>query len=174
MDRQPCIRCESLSKLYRQGEKTIFAVQNCNLKVYPGDFGAVIGKSGSGKSTLLNLIAGYTRPSQGTEILHRQNAVGLPQQRRPLRSCQRRHRRLPPRGKGAAVVANVPQRVFVIRTVQRVSHRPQRRQIGALGAEGHIRHHTGAPQQRHAAPGKGLRRSGRPRRGQLQHQIRPA
>jgi len=69
MDRQPCIRCESLSKLYRQGEKTIFAVQNCNLKVYPGDFGAVIGKSGSGKSTLLNLIAGYTRPSQGTVYL---------------------------------------------------------------------------------------------------------
>ena len=69
MEKTLCIRCEALSKLYIQGEKTIYAVNNCNIRIHIGEFNAIIGKSGSGKSTLLNLIAGYTTPTSGTVFI---------------------------------------------------------------------------------------------------------
>ena len=70
MEKDSCIRCEGLSKLYKQGEKTIYAIQDCNLRIHTGVFHALIGKSGSGKSTLLHLIAGFTRPTHGTVCIH--------------------------------------------------------------------------------------------------------
>ena len=70
MENDFCIRCEALSKLYIQGENTIYAVNNCNIRIRTGEFNAVIGKSGSGKSTLLNLMAGFTKPTSGTVFIH--------------------------------------------------------------------------------------------------------
>jgi len=44
------------------------ALRDIHLTVAKGEFVALIGHSGCGKSTLLNLIAGLTRPSEGTLI----------------------------------------------------------------------------------------------------------
>jgi zinc transport system ATP-binding protein len=41
-------------------------LQDVTLKVYPGDFTAVIGPNGGGKTTLLKLILGLLKPAQGT------------------------------------------------------------------------------------------------------------
>lgn len=66
----PCIQCNELTKLYKQGENTIYAINNCNIKIRANEWNAVVGKSDSGKSTLLHLIAGYIRPSKGTILFN--------------------------------------------------------------------------------------------------------
>lgn len=42
------------------------AVRDVNLKIEGGDFFTFLGPSGCGKTTLLRMIAGFTRPDQGT------------------------------------------------------------------------------------------------------------
>ncbi len=64
------IRCQDLVKLYQQGEKTIYAVNNCNISIGQGTFTAITGKSGSGKSTLLSLMAGFTSPTKGSVFIN--------------------------------------------------------------------------------------------------------
>ncbi|MFA6272332.1 MAG: ABC transporter ATP-binding protein [Patescibacteria group bacterium] len=59
------IKTIKLVKKYRQGNKTINAVDNVNLEMKRGDLLAVIGPSGSGKSTLMQLIGGLDHPSSG-------------------------------------------------------------------------------------------------------------
>jgi len=88
----PTIETIKLTKKYIMGEETIFAVNDVNLSVEPGEFIAIIGPSGAGKSTLLDLIAGLDQPSSGEVIvdgeslqkknpdelsMHRRNTVGM-------------------------------------------------------------------------------------------------
>lgn len=56
---------ENVIKQYKQYDETVTAVDRVNLKVYEGEFVAIIGSSGSGKSTLLHLCAGLDRPDSG-------------------------------------------------------------------------------------------------------------
>ena len=51
---------------YTQSDETITAVNRASMKVYEGEFIAIVGASGSGKSTLLHLLAGLDRPQAGT------------------------------------------------------------------------------------------------------------
>lgn len=61
----PIALVEGLSKVYRQGNRSIHALQNLDLTIETGEFVAVMGASGSGKSTLLHLMGGLTRPTSG-------------------------------------------------------------------------------------------------------------
>ncbi|MGI6744124.1 MAG: ABC transporter ATP-binding protein [Eubacteriales bacterium] len=63
------IKCKNVTKIYPQGDKSIYAVNNCSVTIMKGLFTAVVGASGSGKSTFLNLLAAYDRPDGG-EILY--------------------------------------------------------------------------------------------------------
>lgn len=56
---------ENVIKQYKQYDETVTAVDRVNLKVYEGEFVAIIGSSGSGKSTFLHLCAGLDRPDSG-------------------------------------------------------------------------------------------------------------
>ena len=60
------LEIRNLSKSFRSGAGVVEAVRDVNLTVKPGEFVAVMGASGSGKSTLLHLVAGLTRPDEGT------------------------------------------------------------------------------------------------------------
>ena len=63
------VQIRELSRVYRQGEIEVTALDRITLDIAEGDFVALMGPSGSGKSTLLHIIAGIDRPTQGQCIV---------------------------------------------------------------------------------------------------------
>jgi putative ABC transport system ATP-binding protein len=62
----PLIEAKGLEKVYfRKNTAPIKALEGINLKVFQGEFLAIIGRSGSGKTTLLNLLGALDRPTSG-------------------------------------------------------------------------------------------------------------
>jgi putative ABC transport system ATP-binding protein len=60
------IETRNLEKVYfRKNSPPIKALDGVNLKVFAGEFLALVGRSGSGKTTLLNLIGALDRPTSG-------------------------------------------------------------------------------------------------------------
>ena len=59
------VEIRELSKIYRQGDIDVTALDSITLDIEEGDFLALMGPSGSGKSTLLHIIAGIDRPTSG-------------------------------------------------------------------------------------------------------------
>ena len=60
------VTVKNLSKVFRQGDESIRAVDNISFTVAPGELVAIVGQSGSGKTSLLNLIGGIEHPSSGS------------------------------------------------------------------------------------------------------------
>ena len=61
---------ENITKLYRQGDREVRALDGVSLEVPSGRFLAIMGASGSGKSTLLHLMAGLTPPTSGRILVN--------------------------------------------------------------------------------------------------------
>ena len=76
------IRLENISKVYRQGEREVRALDQVNLAVAAGEFVAVRGSSGCGKSTLLLTVGGMIRPSEGKVFLNEQDLYALSSRQR--------------------------------------------------------------------------------------------
>ena len=64
---------ENVSKHFRQGDRTVAALDGVTLEVQQGQFLAVMGASGSGKSTLLHLMAALAAPDGGRVLINGQN-----------------------------------------------------------------------------------------------------
>ena len=60
------LQIDGVAQTFRTATGDFPALRNIDLNVTKGEFVALIGHSGCGKSTLLNLIAGLTRPTEGT------------------------------------------------------------------------------------------------------------
>ncbi len=66
MEQKKCvIDVKDLYKIYPIGKNRVRALDGVSLKVYEGEFCAIVGASGSGKSTLLNMLAGLEKPTKG-------------------------------------------------------------------------------------------------------------
>lgn len=68
-EKKPVIQVKNLYKIYRVGTTAVRALNGVDLKIYKGEFCAIVGTSGSGKSTLLNMLAGLEKPTKGEVII---------------------------------------------------------------------------------------------------------
>ena len=70
------IEIQGVEQAFNTPRGRFIALQSIDLTVAKGEFVALIGHSGCGKSTLLNLIAGLTRPTQGTLLCANKEIAG--------------------------------------------------------------------------------------------------
>jgi len=61
----PKLSVQGVSKVYRNGKRSLEALASIDLTVAVGEFVTVIGPSGCGKSTLFNIVAGVEKPTSG-------------------------------------------------------------------------------------------------------------
>lgn len=61
----PFLELNHVTQTYTTTKGDYTVLQDVNLSIKSGEFVSIIGHSGCGKTTLLNLVAGFSRPSQG-------------------------------------------------------------------------------------------------------------
>lgn len=71
------VTVRDLSKIYKQGEINVTALNRISVDIVKGEFLTLMGPSGSGKSTLLHIIAGIDRPTSGKCIVQGVDLTGL-------------------------------------------------------------------------------------------------
>ncbi len=66
----PIIDARGIVKRYYIGQPNELEIlHGIDIKVYPGEFVAIVGASGSGKSTLMNILGVLDKPTEGTYYL---------------------------------------------------------------------------------------------------------
>jgi len=69
-----------LCKVYRDGDREIWALDHVSLTIRESEMVAIMGSSGSGKSTLMNILGCLDQPTSGSYILNGQEVARLSQQ----------------------------------------------------------------------------------------------
>lgn len=64
--RSPLVEFKGMTKIYGQGPAQVIALDHIDLKIFEGEFVAIMGPSGSGKSTCLNMIGCLDTPTSGS------------------------------------------------------------------------------------------------------------
>ncbi|MBI5093643.1 MAG: ABC transporter ATP-binding protein [Candidatus Hydrogenedentes bacterium] len=86
--RQPIIELSGVTKVYGTGTAAMEALRGVDLRIYPGEFVAVMGPSGSGKSTCMNIVGCLDTPTSGA---YRFCGVEVGKLTRNQRALLRRH-----------------------------------------------------------------------------------
>ena len=73
-----------VTKIYRQGDNPVVALDHIHLSISKGEFVAITGKSGCGKSTLINIIGGLDSPDQGQVMIDGEDISRMDDQRLTL------------------------------------------------------------------------------------------
>lgn len=68
---------ENVVKTYRVGEIVTYALRGVSLKIYEGEFIAIMGPSGSGKTTLLNMVGLLDKPTRGKVYIDNIDVIKL-------------------------------------------------------------------------------------------------
>lgn len=76
------LRLDGVTKVFRDGDQDLVALQETHFSIEAGEFVAIIGPSGSGKSTFLTLAGGLQTPSQGQVWINGRDYSGLPEKER--------------------------------------------------------------------------------------------
>ena len=69
----PLIEFKDVCKTYIMGDTIVRAADHISMKIYEGEFVAIVGKSGSGKSTCMNIIGCLDVPTKGDFFLAGKN-----------------------------------------------------------------------------------------------------
>ncbi len=69
----PLIEFQNVYKIYPMGDEIVKAVDGISMKIYKGEFVAIVGQSGSGKSTCMNIIGCLDVPTSGEYFLDGQD-----------------------------------------------------------------------------------------------------
>lgn len=71
------LRCENISKFYKEGANNTQVLKNISFSMNNGELVAIVGSSGSGKSTLLHTLGGLDQPSLGEVFIKGQSLQQL-------------------------------------------------------------------------------------------------
>jgi spermidine/putrescine transport system ATP-binding protein len=83
-DRQAAIELVGVAKKFTSRHGTVTAVDTIDLAIGEGEFFSLLGPSGCGKTTTLRMIGGFEEPTSGQILLHGQDVVGVPPNRRDV------------------------------------------------------------------------------------------
>ena len=78
---EPLIEIQDLSKIYRLGESSVYALNGIHLQICAGEIVAIMGPSGSGKSTLMHILGCLDTPDQGRYLLDGEDISGMSKDR---------------------------------------------------------------------------------------------
>ena len=62
---EPLLELIGVEKIYGHGEATVNALAGVDVRIFAGEFVAIMGASGSGKSTCMNILGALDRPTRG-------------------------------------------------------------------------------------------------------------
>ena len=71
------IETKNISKLYKQADQDIIALNDVSISFKKGEFTAIVGPSGSGNTTFLNSIGGLDSPTSGKVMIEKKEITGL-------------------------------------------------------------------------------------------------
>src|SRR5688572_26490957 len=74
---QALIEITGISKVYKIGSETIYALQSIDLNIFKNEYVALMGPSGSGKSTLMNILGCLDTPTAGEYVLNNNSVAKM-------------------------------------------------------------------------------------------------